>query len=176
MWTEALARQIDTCMHVFVVRVCVRACVRVCVHSHARVRNNRKGVQYFFAQIRYPRTLMGNCALCDCDPITTLPLPTSSHTLPSAPCHSSCHEKVIYVNHMTALCSLSEGTDYTNGHRWLVNSQQFSWGLSSHFSEESTYNNTSSLLGLWFIEGKTKALFKERLTVKLFFPSSFSML
>lgn len=81
--------------------VCVCSCdARVCVRmrSHVRVRNNRKGVQYFLAQIRYPRTLMGNCALCDCDPITILPLPTSSHTLPSAPRHSSCHEKVIYVN------------------------------------------------------------------------------
>lgn len=41
---------------------------------------------------------MGNCALWGCDPMTVLPLPTSSHTLPSAPRHSACHEKAIYVN------------------------------------------------------------------------------
>lgn len=95
MWTEALARQADTC-----VRVCVWVVVAVvvCVHSHASVRNNGKGVQYFFSQIRYPRTLMGNCALCNYDPITILPLPTSSQLLPSAPRHLSCHEKVIYVS------------------------------------------------------------------------------
>lgn len=88
MWTEVLARQTDTC-----------TCVCACVRYHVSMRDNGKGgLEYFFAQIRYPRTLLGICALWDGDPITVLPLPTSSHTLPSAPHHSSYHEKTIYGN------------------------------------------------------------------------------
>ncbi len=112
-------------------------CLRV--HSHVSMRNNRKGVQYFFAQIRYPRTLMGNCALCDCKPITILPLPTSSHTLPSALRHSSCHEKVIHVNPYNESSMLfSENPDYNDEYRKLSTVNHFNRTISSEESSSSS--------------------------------------